>query len=303
MFLIITCHILQYHENFLAWILNVGVQIFLIISGYLYGRKKIGSTYQFLIKQFKKILVPYWIFLFFAITMYAIFQPQYINKDIVTKSLLTIGTIEGIGHLWFIRYILLCYLLVPLLNHIRDRVKNSTQLLFAALLTMLATELIFIKATIFTGVYINCFVFGYFIKNFEELEKRENKRNILYLFITILAAAMNFTKFGILADFIPEIENKFQEHLLTTYSHLLLGAMIFILLHKFVQLNKEYTILKLSDKYSYHIYLVHQFFILSPFTVMTLTGYSTLNVLLVYITSCLGGYLLYKTSNVNFKKH
>ena len=89
---------------------------------------------------------------------------------------------------------------------------------------------------------------------------------------------MNFTKFGILADFIPEIENKFQEHLLTTYSHLLLGVMIFILLHKFVQLNKEYTILKLSDKYSYHIYLVHQFFILSPFTVMTLTGYSTLNV-------------------------
>ena len=65
------------------------------------------------------------------------------------------------------------------------------------------------------------------MKNFEELEKRENKRNILYLFITILAAAMNFTKFGILADFIPEIENKFQENLLTTIPNLTYNAQRF----------------------------------------------------------------------------
>lgn len=35
--LIITCHIQQYLNIVLAWWFNVGVQIFLCISGYLYG--------------------------------------------------------------------------------------------------------------------------------------------------------------------------------------------------------------------------------------------------------------------------
>lgn len=37
---IITCHIMQYLSIELAWWFNVGVQIFLCMSGYLYGKKK-----------------------------------------------------------------------------------------------------------------------------------------------------------------------------------------------------------------------------------------------------------------------
>lgn len=45
---------------------NVGVHIFLIISGYLYGKRKINSntTYiKWLIKRAKRILLPLYIFL------------------------------------------------------------------------------------------------------------------------------------------------------------------------------------------------------------------------------------------------
>lgn len=38
--MIFTCHILQYWGQELAWWFNIGVQIFLCISGYLYGGKK-----------------------------------------------------------------------------------------------------------------------------------------------------------------------------------------------------------------------------------------------------------------------
>lgn len=48
---IITCHFLQYYENNLAWVLNIGVQIFLAISGILYGRKDIGKPMAFYNKR------------------------------------------------------------------------------------------------------------------------------------------------------------------------------------------------------------------------------------------------------------
>ena len=40
---IIACHFCQYYNNEWAWWLNVGVQVFFIISGYLYGNKSVSS--------------------------------------------------------------------------------------------------------------------------------------------------------------------------------------------------------------------------------------------------------------------
>ena len=40
--MIVSCHFLQYFNLELAWWLNVGVQIFFIMSGFLYGNK--GKT-------------------------------------------------------------------------------------------------------------------------------------------------------------------------------------------------------------------------------------------------------------------
>lgn len=47
MVMIIACHILQYYKLELAWWLNVGVQIFLIISGFLSGIKTINDPIDF----------------------------------------------------------------------------------------------------------------------------------------------------------------------------------------------------------------------------------------------------------------
>ena len=47
MLFVIICHIFQYFGNELAWWLNVGVQIFLFISGYLYANKKTNDKKEF----------------------------------------------------------------------------------------------------------------------------------------------------------------------------------------------------------------------------------------------------------------
>ena len=53
-------------------------------------------------------------------------------------------------------------------------------------------------------------------------------------------------------------------------------------------------IVKLSDEYSYEGYLVHQFFILEPMTMMYLTNCTGVNILAILITTLLLGFWLKK---------
>ena len=292
MFMIITCHVLQYYDNVFFRLFNVGVQVFLIISGYLYGIRKIESVPTFLFKQVKKIIVPYWTFLIVAVALYWILSPDYISPVIVRDSFLTIGTIRGLGHLWFIKYILVCYCLLPLLNAIRDRMNSGISMFVAGVFTMILVHLFFTRFDVLEGDIINCFVLGYFLSN---IEKRFDNSSLGYLTfsVIVLALVMNLVKFDMLCKDLSAFD---WNGGFSKYSHLLLGAAIFLLLYKYATIEKN-KILDMSDKYSYTIYVVHQIFIWSPLSVMSLSGIQTIDIALVYILSCIGGYLLYLLSN------
>ena len=60
--MIVSCHILQGLGNKMAFWVNVGVQIFLFISGFLYGTKKIDNFSNFYKQRLIKILLPFSIF-------------------------------------------------------------------------------------------------------------------------------------------------------------------------------------------------------------------------------------------------
>lgn len=45
--MIVSCHICQYFGHILAWWLNCGVQVFLFMSGFLYGGKRVENGYIF----------------------------------------------------------------------------------------------------------------------------------------------------------------------------------------------------------------------------------------------------------------
>ena len=51
---IIICHVFQYYNMEAAWWFNVGVQMFLCISGFLYGNKRITSSVDFVWSNIKK---------------------------------------------------------------------------------------------------------------------------------------------------------------------------------------------------------------------------------------------------------
>ena len=78
----------------------VGVQIFLIISGYLYGSKSDlfyeNGRIEFIISNFKKILLDYYIYvLIVIIPIYFFLQPGTINLANIFRLMTCSGVIGG----------------------------------------------------------------------------------------------------------------------------------------------------------------------------------------------------------------
>ena len=131
MFFIILCHYFAFFDGLeaLSQLLNVGVPIFFIISGFLYGQKRITNIIQWYKKQFVKIIIPlYTYYLISGFFLLLIGKLGELNYFEVLKQLLNLQGICGgkigniqTGHLWFITFILICYLITPLLQLFREK--------------------------------------------------------------------------------------------------------------------------------------------------------------------------------------
>lgn len=121
--LIVICHILQAYGNVLAFYFNIGVPLFLCISGWLYGNTEKREILTFLSGRFKRVIVPYYLFVFFLLILYLIIKVPFSLKQVASMLLCQQAfgtTIPLCGHLWFITIISVCYIMTPLLLDIRN---------------------------------------------------------------------------------------------------------------------------------------------------------------------------------------
>lgn len=82
--LILACHICQSIHLGWEYILNIGVQIFLFISGYLHGRKFIENEIKWYKHKFLNVFVQYYIFVILLLPIYFLFWNNYIHpRDVV----------------------------------------------------------------------------------------------------------------------------------------------------------------------------------------------------------------------------
>ena len=299
MCLIISCHMMQYYNIGLAWWLNVGVQIFLVLSGYLYSSKTIEHPWKWIGCQFKKILIPYYFFLIISFIFY-VWKVPSVSYESFGGSLLCISTVDGLGHLWFIRYILFCYLITPILYHLKLWLdKKSLKKSLGYLLAIWGTYIL-VSIPVYEDlnpIWISCYILGYYYGVFA----RKISAKELYHFknIAILGAiGINVAKIAVNHSFsIPS--SGITATLFSMFhdmSHLMLGFALYIIFLKIFKGMDNMKILSFSDHYSYEIYLVHQFFILSPFTLMDFTAYSSLNIITVLIVIAISGIILNRLS-------
>ena len=116
MFFIIICHLVsESNNNFIvqtAQFFNVGVYIFLFLSGYLYGKKKIENNKEWLIGRAKKIMIPTYCFVVF-LTLIHIMRNTMDFKYIFIHLFdlqYYLGGLGGAQHLWFVSIIMICYI-------------------------------------------------------------------------------------------------------------------------------------------------------------------------------------------------
>ena len=289
---IIACHFCQYYNSEWAWWLNVGVQVFFIISGYLYGSKSIDEPILWLKKRFIKILTPYYIFLTLAIVGYLIVSPDLLGVGNLLLSYLVVGTIKGISHLWFVSYILFCYIITPYLAAIRDYLSNKSKLYTFSCIAVIVCIYSIIEILIdghFRPGMIGCYILGFYTAVFVRLT---GERSLLICFWVSLIPTIISNYVYCHLHYIQGLDMKGLLVHITDYSHAFLGYSITMLLMLLFTKNIRGRILEYSDKYSYEIYLVHQLFILSPLTLLSFCHSRAINITITFITILVAGVIL-----------
>ena len=299
MIFIVTCHIQQFYDNELCWWFNVGVQMFFFISGYLYSNREISDSVGFVAKQFVKILVPYYICI---IITWGVGLILHIGCGL--KQLFHLAVINGTGgfsslsHVWFIAYILICYLITPALLRMKIVSENIKKSIIRTGLLLFALLLFFeLFAQYYNAAWIICYVLGIVLGEFEIVLTEK----IVKLWkVIIIATALFFNAVKIFCQNITQIEFKgFSRY--SNYTHVLLGiALVIILmeLYKVILNGKCVKMLDWSDKYSYFIYLTHHIFILGAFSLLNMIENPVIAIIGVVICTVVAAVLLHRISQM-----
>lgn len=305
MAMIILCHIFQYFGNELAFWFNTGVQIFLFISGFLYGQRLEQCDYQFVKRSFKKILLDYYVCIVLCIGLYVIFEPTSLSCKELLKLILCygFGNISSVSHLWFIPIILFCYLITPMVGKVICEQLNQLcakvllKMAFSICVLYVVLKLFF---SYFTAELVVCYCIGLAIGR-TKLKYGEQWKKIVAIVIIPIAILMNgiriYLNYYIYISFETETMQMAYESF-EQGARVALGISLFLLfyyiyyqmLSKIKWLNQ---ILDLSDRYSYDIYLAHQTWILGAFSLLKLDMPIIIRLGLVIIACVAEGVLIH----------
>ncbi len=303
---IVLCHILQEYGNPLANWLNVNVQIFLFMSGFLYGNKTIENKILWLKNRFIKILVPYYIFFAIALIAYIILKRELLSLSNIFTTFFCLQLfgkdITGLGHLWFIPLILLCYIITPILQVIRQKISENKKYWLLVLLIILIVHCLIIIPTInmryITSLVI--YIIGYFISLFYQKSKKIKRfSSIIITIIAILLVILEILMPIFISNTILYKIISFAIY----YRNLFLGIAIFMILYNLIgriRKNKFYytnNILSTLDSYTFYIYLTHCIYILGPMSLLYITNNIIINYIITFAMITISSIILKNISS------
>lgn len=269
--MIVLCHFFQAYDNRWAYIFNVGVQIFLILSGFLYGHKNISNWKDWSKKRAMKLYLPVFVFLTLALPLYLFFYPSYFNLwgylcnyfnvQGIPFVMGGVQLVKGTRHLWFLTAIMMAYCFTPILQIGRKK----ASLLFT-ILWMIQMLAYYILPGPFAFIlsWFTMYGIGYMFAN---MSPKHRDYSLCFLILSSLIILHLISWDKLLIYFNP----------MNRLFHDILGCTIFFggyrLLRLFQQI-KLFKVAMLIDRYSFHIYIIHYFLLIGPFTLLKIP-YST----------------------------
>lgn len=272
---IVLCHYLQAFDNRWAWFFNIGVQLFFMISAFLFAQNNITNIYSWYKKRFLKIAPPYYVYFIcisFFLYKYSAFFSWKNELYYMTITQGVFGGYNGLEHLWFLTYILVCYLLTPVLQRFCDKYQT------VALPAIIGSFILGFISLRLTYVCLYSLVYC--------LSRKNNLKSIILPSIFLSIVLMLFFDFDKLAD---------MRSLFSISFHIIVPIAIFsltIFMSDFVRFPKMVCV-NLLNKYSYEIYITHHFIIIGSFSLLSLTDNSSFNCVIVLILIIVQSVLLY----------
>lgn len=277
---VVVLHITQQLERVYAPIryvtdwLNLGLVMFFCISAFLYSQREITGVPKWYLHRYLEIAIPS---LIVGIAVLAVFYFKgSLNADKIIGTFLSCIGLQVYAkdswmfvQLWFISYLLFFYLTVPLVQRIKREKASAFKfwsIMAVSVIVLQAVSVVIETVTgitlLSTGILLR-FYLPYFV--FKRYDITGDKiKPVMYLFTAFSAIALA----GICwVRYTPNIGiPESVAELLFVYVQTIVGFTLFYWLYRGFAWAKEYnTLLKLSDKYSYEVYLTHCMFI----------GYST----------------------------
>ena len=295
MVMIILCHIMQYEGNAACYYLNVGVGIFLFISGYIYGNKEILDIKGFYKKRLIRILPPYYLMLAIIILV-NLLKGETISVKGLVSSFMTLQwyghTVPNCGHLWYISCILFCYMITPILQWLHRQ--NEGKTLYKRVM-QLGVAVVILQATYSLGgmkqttTAVLPYILGYFFAaNRIPQQIKKSIRGGVYFGILILAIALYCIMYAAEAMGYLGVPGIIKEY----YKCVMAMAVTVLLANWKVRGAFGQRLLDFTDKYSYGVYLTHHIYILGSLSVMALPSSVVLNGLLAFVFAILSGVAL-----------
>ena len=291
MLMIITCHILQGYNQPSAFLFNVGVQIFFLLSGFLYGKIEITSIASFVKKRFVKVYIPFILVVLCCAVIYTIFNIADLSFRNIVPYLFNIqgfirGGIDGLNHLWFLSVLMACYFVTP----IAQKILKYNSVLFIVLGILVGVvEFGFVQKMQSNAAWVMLYLLGMF------WGKNENKWiNIGLIIISLILSfvMLYFLKMEYLTD----------PHMMR-YSiglHCILALCIVSVLY--CSLSKlEICMpkwLQYCNDVSYEVYLIHHIVILGPLSLLLVTPSKAISIVLVIAITFMLSHLLNRLTHL-----
>jgi peptidoglycan/LPS O-acetylase OafA/YrhL len=290
---IVVTHLFQAYRNIWADVFNTGVQVFLVMSGYLYGYKNITDWRGWVRKRFKKIYLPYLVFLIAVIPLYALFHEEAMKWKVLPLYFCnlqgfrflrggTFARIEGIRHVWFITAIMVAYLSTPFLQ----RLKKNSKVALPALLMLIAVAYMIAPSLryVFVLSWVYLYAIGYLFVNLDK------KWRLFY--IGLFSIALLYLCVIIQWD---DFRHAYQP--IYRCFHDLVGICVVLVgvwLLSSIKNLRVPKVVSFLDKYSFHIFMVHFIIICGPFSMAHVTPYIGLNVVIMLLATAIATFFFVK---------
>lgn len=285
--------------------LNLGLVMFFSISAFLYSQREITGVGKWYLHRYIEIIVPSLIVGLCTILFFFL-RSGLLSTHITGTLLSCIGLQVFLPdswmfiQLWFLTYILFFYLSVPLIQKIPCRnvpAKKFWALLVATffalqigtILIERVTGLTLLSAGILLRMYLPYFVFRRYDINGTEIKP------VMYC-LTLLSGVAIIVTCWIRYSNISFLPPSIQE-LVFIYTQTLAGFVLFYWLYQTLGSIKKYSLLlRLSDRFSYEIYLTHCLFIGYSTSIIRKFNYRLSGIIIALILTVISSIVLHYLS-------